>query len=194
MIAQHGHYPIFRWLPAGIGLWVLAAACHGQARYAGTGPGSLVTIGGTVGGYQIDYGKRYLGGGALYADLNPTWRYGIEAEARLLRYNQENDTHLSTYLVGPRVSFGTHRFNPYAKVLVGLGKFNFPYDYATGNYFVIAPGAGVDMRLTDRIKLRLVDFEYQEWPQFTFGSIHPYGISTGISFSILRSTTKRGTR
>lgn len=183
---------IFRWLLSAAGFWLLVAVCHGQARYAGTGPGSLVSVGGMVSGYNIDYGKRNLGGVTVFADFNPTWRFGIEGEARLLRYHQENDTHLSTYLVGPRVSFGKHRLNPYAKVLVGLGQFNFPFNYATGSYFVLAPGAGVDYRINQRIKLRLVDVEYQQWPQFTYGAIHPYGISTGISFSILRSGSKRG--
>jgi opacity protein-like surface antigen len=175
-------------------LWLLVAPCRGQARYAGTGPGPLITVGGTASGYNIDYGKRDLGGIGIYADFAATAHLGIEGEARFLRYNQEADTHLSTYLVGPRVAFGTHRLIPYGKFLVGLGKFNFPYDYATGSYFVLAPGAGVDYKLNQRIKLRLIDVEYQEWPQFTYGSIHPYGISAGISFTILHSDTKLGRR
>ena len=183
---------ILRWFFSAVGFCLLATVCHGQARYVATGPGSLITIGATASGFQIDYGKRYLGGVGVYADFNATWRIGVEGEARFLRYNQENDTHLSTYLVGPRLSFGKHRFNPYGKVLAGLGRFNFPYDYATGNYFVIAPGAGVDYKVNQRVKLRLIDFEYQEWPQFSFGPIHPYGVSAGISFSILRSGTKQG--
>lgn len=185
-------YLLFQWLlPAAALLILTGSICQAQANYAGVGPGSLLTIGGTVSGFQADYGRRYLGGGSIYADTNLTWRFGIEAEARLLRFHQEADTHESTYLVGPRVSFGKHRLNPYAKLLVGLGKFNFPYDYASGNYFVIAPGAGVDLRLNQRVRLRLIDVEYQDWPQFTYGAIHPYGISAGISFSILSSGTKR---
>jgi hypothetical protein len=108
-----------------------------------------------------------------------------------LRYHQQADTHESTYLIGPRISFGKHRLNPYAKLLMGLGRFNFPYDYGYESYFVVAPGAGVDLRLNQRVRLRLADFEYQEWPQFTFGPIQPYGISAGISISVLRSGSKR---
>jgi hypothetical protein len=36
-------------------------------------------------------------------------------------------------------------FNAYAKLLVGDGVFYFPYDYADGSYFVLAPRAGVDV-------------------------------------------------
>ena len=167
---------------------------HAQARYAGTGPGSLVTVGGTVSGFQSDYGNWMLGGGAVYIDVNPTWRYGLEGEARVLRIHQEASVHESTYLAGPRVSFGTHRLNPYVKVLVGGGEFNFPYNYAYGNYFVVAPGAGLDYRVSPRVKVRVVDFEYQDWPGFTFGAIRPYGVSMGISVSVLQGGTKRGTR
>jgi hypothetical protein len=182
---------ILRWVFSAAAFWVLATVCQGQAEYAGIGPGSLVTVGATVSGFQLDYGHRYLGGLSAYADFNFTWRLGIEGEARWLRYNQEADTHASTFLVGPRLSFGKRRLNPYGKVLMGLGKFNFPYDYAYGSYFVVAPGAGVDLKLNQRVRIRLVDFEYQDWPQFSFGPIHPYGISTGISFSILSSRSKR---
>lgn len=173
-------------------LLLACSACFGQARYAGTGPGSLVTVGVEASGYQIDYSHRYLGGGAVYADFNVTWRLGIEGEARFLRYHQSADTHETTWLIGPRWSFGKSRFNPYVKGLVGLGQFNFPYDYAHGSYFVVAPGAGLDWRLNRRIRWRVADFEYQEWPQFTYGAIHPYGLSTGISFSLLHSGTRRG--
>jgi opacity protein-like surface antigen len=76
------------------------------------------------------------------------------------------------------------RLRPYAKLLVGLGKINLPFNYGQGTFFAYAPGAGVDYTLSDRISLRLVDFEYQEWPQFTFGNLHPYGVSAGIVIRI----------
>ena len=34
----------------------------------------------------------------------------------------------------------------------------------------------------------LADFEYQVWPGFTFGSLHPNGVSAGISFQVLGSS------
>jgi hypothetical protein len=73
---------------------------------------------------------------------------------------------------------------PFVKVLAGIGHFEFPYRYATGNYFVIAPGAGVDFALNRRLKVRVVQLEYQSWPQFTYGNLHSYGISSGISVRI----------
>jgi len=50
---------------------------------------------------------------------------------------------------------------------------------------VMAPGAGVDYSLNRRIKIRL-QAEYQIWPKFTYGSLQPYGVSTGISYTFYR--------
>ncbi len=175
-------------------LWLFAAAgpaALAQARFAGTGPGAPMTLGGTASGFQTGYGNRLLGGGTVFLDLNPRWRYGFEGEARMLRLHQLAETHESTFLAGPRISFGRRRLNPYGKVLAGLGRFNFPNNSAYGNYFVVAAGAGVDYRLSPRLKLRLIDFEYQDWPGFTFGTIHPYGVSCGISVAVLRGRSRR---
>ena len=49
----------------------------------------------------------------------------------------------------------------------------------------VAPGGGLDYWMkNDRVSVRVVDFEYQIWPQFTFGTLHPYGVSAGISLHI----------
>ena len=51
---------------------------------------------------------------------------------------------------------------------------------------MIAPGAGIDWRVhRSRFSLRLIDVEYQIWPNFVpYGEIHPYGASAGISFQV----------
>jgi opacity protein-like surface antigen len=157
----------------------------GQALPAATAPGAYVAVGGTYSIFQSAYGQRVLGGAGLYVDINRWRQVGIEAEGRWLRQNKLANTTESTYLIGPRVEIRRGRFSPYIKTLVGLGYFNFPYNYAQGRYFVISPGAGVDYNLSYNVKIRLADFEYQEWPQFTFGNINPYGVSVGISYHFL---------
>ncbi|HEY0263907.1 MAG TPA: hypothetical protein VGC07_05235 [Granulicella sp.] len=179
---------MLRWILSAVAFWALAHVCPAQARYAGTGPGSLVTVGGTVSGFQTDYDHRRMGGYGGYVDANLTWRLGLEGEMRFLR--EYRQMHSSTYLIGPRISFGTGRLNPYAKVLVGLGHFTYPYDLFHGSYFVESVGGGVDLRLGRRLRWRVADFEYQRWPQFTFGAISPYGVSTGISYVVLRSGSR----
>jgi hypothetical protein len=162
-------------------------AVRAQALPTATGPGAYVIVGGTFSDFQADYGRRSITGASVYVDSNLEWRWGIETEARRIMYPDFGESQ-STLLAGPRWSFHPKGFVPFVKFLVGGGRFEVPYGYGYGNYFVMAPGAGVDLRLGQRVRVRLVDFEYQDWPGFTYGSIHPYGLSTGISFQILGSS------
>jgi hypothetical protein len=159
---------------------------HAQAKATATGLGSLLSVGGEGSIFQMDYGKRYVEGFAGYADINPTWRYGAEAEVRFSRFGTNESVYETTYLVGPRVVVSPRqgKLRPYAKFLIGLGHINYPFTYATGNYLTYAPGAGVDYVVNDRWIVRAVDFEYQDWPKFTYGALHPYGVSVGIAFRL----------
>ncbi len=169
-------------------LFARTQRCGAQALPTATGPGSHVSVGATASIYEADYGRRLLGGGAIYADTNLTWRFGIEAEARTLRYHTEAGVRESTFMIGPRVTLRPSGFMPYAKLVVGLGTLQYPYHYGYGCYFVFAPGAGIDRSLGSRVTLRLVDVEYQDWPQFTYGQLHPYGVSAGISFRLTQGS------
>lgn len=175
--------------------WLLAAAgaAGGQALPTATGPGAYVTVGGTYSSFQADYGQQRIGGASVYVDSNFIWRYGLETEARRMDYPKFGERE-STLLSGLRWTFRPKGLMPYAKLLVGGGRFDFPYGYGYGNYFVIAPGAGVDLRVGTRVRVRLVDFEYQEWPGFTYGALHPYGVSVGISYQVLGSSRTKMSR
>ena len=149
------------------------------------GPGSYIAFGGAVTAFQADYGHRVLGGGTLFADVNPTWRYGFEGEARYLRLNTDEGVTETDYLAGPRVMYKPGPFRPYVKFLVGAGRITFPFHYATGTFFTYAPGAGLDYIVGDRMTVRVVDFEYQMWPTFaSYGELRPYGLSAGISWRV----------
>jgi hypothetical protein len=156
----------------------------GQALPTAIGPGSYTTVGVTGSFFNVNYGQRSVGGIGLYIDGNLYHREGAEFQVQSLRFNQQSGTRETTYLIGPRYSFRDFGFVPYVKVLAGIGNFTFPYGYGKGNYFVLAPAAGLDYTLSRRINLRLINIEYQDWPQFSFGNLHPYGASAGISFRV----------
>ncbi len=156
-----------------------------QAAPTAYGPGSYVSLGFTASAYQQDYGKRYIEGGTVYLDANLYRRIGVEAEFRDLAAHTSEDVKERTYLAGPKISALAHNLRPYAKLLAGRGDFDFPFHYAKGSYFVVAPGAGLDWRVGhSRLNVRVIDVEYQIWPQFTFGAMHPYGASAGFSFDL----------
>jgi hypothetical protein len=164
--------------------FVGVAQLRGQAIPTATGPGTYTSVGITGSLFNVNYGQRWVGGGTLYVDGNLTRRFGLEFQLQSLRFHQEGGIRQLTYLAGPRYSFRERGLVPYVKVLAGGGKFTFPYGYAQGTYLVVAPAAGLDYDLRPRIKLRLINLEYQSWRDFTFGDLHPYGASAGISFRI----------
>ncbi len=129
--------------------------------------GCNLTVGATVTGDYLQYGARKLLGVAAIADLDTRRRIGIEGEAKWLVFHQTANVHATTYLIGPRYHMTYGRFQPYIKGLVGLGQFNYPYNYGTDKDFVIEPGAGLDFRVTRRIRIRVADFEYQFWRNST---------------------------
>jgi hypothetical protein len=176
-------------------------AASGQAMATASGPGLYFSIGGEVSAFQADYDPRILGGWGVYGDLHVLGRYNIEAEARFLRYNTDEDVTQTHYLIGPRVQVArAGPLRPYVKFLVGSGRMQYPFKYAEGSFLDLAPGAGLDVHLNDNIEVRVIDVEYQFWPKFQYpysqgfgyptvyetANLHPYGISAGISFRLTR--------
>jgi hypothetical protein len=161
-----------------------AGSASGQVAPSAANGGLSLSAGATGSGFYLDYGERKMLGISGFVDAGTRRHLGVEAEARFLEFHQTADVHAETYSIGPRYHLNVGRFQPYVKGLVGFGKFNFPYDLATGNYMVVTAGGGVDFRLKRRIYLRAADIEYQDWPQFTFGAMSSFGVSTGIRVRI----------
>ena len=161
------------------------ARLWGQASPTATGAGSYVAVGATYSNYEFPYGKQHSGGYTIFGDAHLTRAIGLEAEYRSIALDGAEGTRFKNLLVGPRYAFTRHHVSPYLKVLLGRGEFTFPYSYAKGSYFVVAPGGGVDFQLgSSRASVRLFDFEYQNWSDFTYGSAHPFGISAGLKFRV----------
>jgi hypothetical protein len=183
-----GRYAVFMAILLMVGLG-MAHTAGAQVVYSGDEGGITLTAGGTASGYEVQYGEQKLLGIAGVADLDTRRRFGVEAEGRWLMFHSTTQTQATTYLAGPRYHFSRGKFQYYAKGLVGVGHFTFPYNYAQGNYLVIAPGGGVDYRWKRKISLRLADVEYQIWPQFTYNgntyeSMNSYGVSVGVLYHI----------
>jgi hypothetical protein len=165
---------------------VVPSATRSQLSLTAGGLGSL---------FEPDYAgngipeaaPNHLFGVGAYVDLKITRWVQLEGEGRWLRFNQYENIYEDNYLVGPRVPIHTFSFmhaTPYGKVLFGYGKMNFEYSYAYGRFADIAYGGGVDLKLTNRISLRAIDFEYQQWPNWVNGTLKPYGGSVGVSYRV----------
>ena len=139
------------------------------------------------GGFAETAPNRIYGLGT-YVDVHFTHWFQVEGEGHWLRFNQLANINESTYLIGPRLPIQRLHFRratPYAKALIGIGRMNFEYGYATGSFTALAYGGGLDWKLNKRISVRAVDFEYQQWPRWVNNQqLFPYGISAGVGYKI----------
>lgn len=162
-------------------------SARAQVLPAATSSGLHVSAGALGSMFQPDYAgegiaqtspNRLYGVGA-FVDVHFSRWVQLEGEGHWLRFNQYRSIDEDTYLVGPRVPIVTfHRVTPYGKFLVGMGTGSF----LSGSTFVLDYGGGVDVRLTRRLTLRAIDFEYQQWR--VTPTLSPYGGSVGISYNI----------
>lgn len=162
----------------------VAALARTQTVPSGNQGGLSLSAGATGSGYYLQYGERKMVGVSGFVDADTRRRLGIEAEGRWVEWRQSNDVHVETYSIGARYHFQLRSFEPYVKGLAGFGDFNFPYNLATGRFFVLTAGGGLDYRLSRRIQIRAADFEYQDWPQFTFGNMTTASVSAGLRLRI----------
>lgn len=173
-----------RAVAVGLMLVGLAGTASAQKVWAAKGGGSNIVVGVGASVFADPYGQTKIGGLWTYAAINPTWRYGVEGEMRSLKYHTDESVTQTNYLVGPRVYVLSGNIRPYGKAVIGMGRMTFPFKYGTGSYLAYGGGGGVDWMVGDRLIVRVVDVEYQMWPQFTFGKLSPYGVSAGVSFRV----------
>src|ERR1700677_156181 len=191
-------------IPASVLFVIVAAAfsAHAQVVPAAFAKGLSVTAGGEASVFQPDYTgfgvpahapfSQYLYGVGTYVDVKFTPWIQIEAEGRWLRFNQTDGIYEDNYLIGPRLPiYRLHfwRATPYGKVLIGYGKLNFENGNGWGRYTQLAYGGGLDIKMSKRIDVRLPDFEYQQWLNWTEGygktyNLFPYGVSVGVSYRV----------
>jgi opacity protein-like surface antigen len=137
-------------------------------------------------GFPHGSGLRLSGVGA-FVTFNRTHHIGFEGHVRFLYVNSWNGETEQDYLAGPRYTFFmSNRWRPFADLEVGAVRIHYPFHIGTGDQFAIAPGGGLEYRVSHRVSVRGI-YEYQilpNSPNFTdephFG-VHPNGVYGGLS-------------
>ena len=169
--------------------------CQAQVVPSAVDPAHALWVGGEYSnihaGFPYRSGQRLWGIGA-FGDYRLTGLVGIEAEVRFLRFNSFYGETQDHYLAGPRYlvrRFG--KVQPYAQCLVGFGKIHYPFNLGSEQYIALAPGGGVNLRISRKWTLR-GEYEYQLWPgspDITNEPEHritPNGFHVGLAFRVLR--------
>lgn len=159
---------------------------HAQSVESAETRGLTISAGGMASGFNAGQYDNWLIGAGTFVDVHFSHWVQVEAEGRWLYWNQYYGQHESNYLIGPRVpikQFG--RSQLYGKVLIGEGKQTFAFGYGYGSFTALAFGGTLDYRLSRRLTLRAVDFEYQYWPNWLNNqSLKPYGFSSGVGYRV----------
>ncbi len=169
-------------------LGTTARFSHAQAVPTAT-RNSSVQIGAGYSFASPDYGQKKIQGYTIYGTYDFTRHWGIEGDIHRISVITPTDIGEDSYLLGPRYVFHYGRFRPYAKGLLGLGRFKTDYDprslrpnYAN-TYKMYALGGGADMRASRHWNIRLVDFEYQGWPGYGKNGLTPYVFTFGAAYT-----------
>ena len=159
------------------------------------GPAKSTWVGGEYSDFRASFpyqSSQRLEGLGVFADFNLRGRVGVEGDARFLHFGGFYGSTESSYLVGPKAYFFKRgRFQPYGKLLVGVGKIHYPFDIGDASYFALAPGGGVGYRLSRRWMLR-GEYEYQIWPSSPGYAIEPNheltpnGFHVGVAYRVFR--------
>ena len=165
----------------------LATWSHAQAIPAATRSGGAGQIGVGATFVSPDYAQKYAKGLSVYGDYNLLRHIGVEGDIHFGSLIAPTDIGENTFLAGPRFVYQFHRFDPYAKVLFGVGQFQFQQgSYGAGSsatYGVYAFGGGLDIHVTHHLNVRAFDFEYQKWPNFPANGLTPYVTTIGAAYA-----------
>jgi hypothetical protein len=148
---------------------------------------SHLQFGGGFSYSKPDYGVS-IKGLSVYGNYDFTRHLGVEGDLHFLNLITPRDIGEKSYLIGPRYRFHYRRLTPYAKVLFGIGQFQYqspshgPHT-TTYTYGVYAFGGGIDLRATKHINLRPFDFEYQKWPGFGKAGLTPIVMTFGAAYA-----------
>jgi hypothetical protein len=141
-----------------------------------------------------DYTDNHFYGPSLYATFDFRDHLGVEADFHDVKGNTstgaggDSGTYEKTYEVGMRYVWHPWRLDPYGKLLVGRGVFNYPYITGTTTpsanlaYNMYSVGFGVDLRTKRYLNIRLFDYELQKWGSFPPHGLTPQVITFGAAY------------
>jgi len=128
-----------------------------------------------------DYTEDHFTGPSIYATFDFRDHIGIEGTFHYVSGGNQQ-IYEKTYEIGPRYVWHVSRLNPYAKLLVGRGVFNYPNNTANLAYNMYSVGGGVDVRVKPYLNVRVIDVEMQKWGSFPPNGLTPIVATFGVAY------------
>ena len=167
----------------------LSIAAHAQAVPTATGNPQRIQIGGGYTFASPDYAETNIGGITVYGTYD-IWRgIGVEGTMHFITLHTPTDIGQTTYLIGPRYAYPIkQRIQVYAKVLGGLGRFQFQ----AGDVYFLRPKPAIAFfpwveasifASARHINIRAFDFEAQKWLNFKPHTLSPLVYTFGVAYT-----------
>ena len=128
-----------------------------------------------------DYEPHPPRGYGAYVTLDFTSHFGAEVNIRQLNSTTGDSLYERTYEVGGRYHRTYKIFEPYIRLSVGRGVFNFPHNTANIAYNMYSGGAGTDFHIYKNVSGR-ADYEYQNWRGFPPDNLTPQVLFFGVGY------------
>jgi hypothetical protein len=168
-----------------LGSFMVTAALHAQALPAASRSLSF-EAGAGVSFANPDFTDPYIKGISIFGSADFRKGLGVDVEYHDTNIITPHDIGEQTFLGGLRYGVHKRKFYPYVKGLAGIGTFNFQQGYynvaSSKNYSVFALGGGIEYHASERISIRLIDMEYQEWTTFSPSNLTPIVYTIGAAY------------
>ncbi len=170
---------------------MLPSRLHAQATPAATRGGMAQVGAGYTYSNEDEYPGKHLQGMSIYGTFDLNNHLGIEGDVHMASVFKSYFNYKETsYDAGLRWTEHYRKFSPYAKGLVGFGHSTAVNSRqivggsTPGSYFLFGLGGGLDYSLSDKINVRVVDFEYQRWPNFPPHGLTPPLFTFGVAYRL----------
>ena len=164
-------------------LLFLVPSSQAQADYTAT-KASRIQAGVGYLFLKPDYVETNIQGISFWGDYDFFKFIGVEASVHLGNIITPSDLNENSYMIGPRFVYRKHKITGYAKFIFGRATITNTYFNLSSSYNAYAFGGGAEYKISHKINIRAIDFEYQQWPDFEPHTLSPIAITVGASYII----------
>ena len=160
-----------------------------QAIPAARRAGGDIRVGIAYTNANTDEVTKRIGGFTVYGSYGLLPHLDLEADVHLLQYFTPQDYAQRSYVAGGRFYYRRSRYEPFVKVMGGIGTTIAQLPYAESipdvgeSYGVIEFGIGADVLLPKHLVGR-AEYDIQRWPAFYPSGLSPSMFSVGIAYRV----------
>ncbi len=166
----------------------LSAAAHSQAMPTAHRDAGEIRAGLAYTNANSDQVGKRIAGFSGYGSFGLLPHFSVEADIHLLQYLTPQDYGQRSYEAGGRFFYRYRRYEPYVKLMGGIGQSIAQEPYVRipgtpGTYGLFSGAIGMDVLVPKKLVVR-GEYEQQVWPTFAPNNLTPSMFSIGLAYRI----------